>query len=314
MVDIARDCMTRSGHSITGLSTGDIATRALHTTTDFPLILGDAVNRTLREAYQAAPSGLKQVARQTTARDFRTKHRVQLGEAPTLEKVLESGEFTRGTMAEAEETYRLDTFGRIIGITRQAIVNDDLGAFSSLSGRFGAAAASFEATQLVLLLEENAAMKDGKSIFDPAHRNIADNGAALSEETLSAGRLAMRTQTGLSEDLIDVTPRALIVPPQLETTAEKLLSAVQAAKTDDVNPFSGLMLIVEPRLTSATAWYLAADPATVDGLEYAYLEGATGPQIETQQGFNVDGIEIKIRLDFGAGFVDWRSWYKNAGA
>jgi len=314
MVDIARDCLRRSGATITGLSSGELATRALHTTSDFPLILGDAVNRTLREAYRAAPSGLRMVARQTTARDFRAKHRVQLGEAPTLEKVSESGEYTRGTMAEARETYSLDTFGRIIGISRQAIINDDLGAFANLSGRIGAAAASFEAMQLVKLIEANGAMSDGIALFHGDHGNLADSGAALNETTLSAARLAMRKQTGLSGDMIDVTPRYLVVPPDLETTAEKLLSTVQAAKTDDVNPFARLTLIVEPRLTSETRWYVAADPATVDGLEYAYLEGAPGPQTETRQGFEVDGVEVKVRLDFGAGFVDWRGFYRNDGA
>ena len=148
---IARDCLARAGQTMTGLSAGELVTRALHMTSDFQLILGEAVNRTLREAYMAAPSGLKQVARQTAARDFRARHRIQLGEAPTLEKVAESVEYTRGTMAEAEETYRIDRFGRIVAISRQAIVNDDLGAFSDLSGRIGAAAASFDATQLVQL-------------------------------------------------------------------------------------------------------------------------------------------------------------------
>jgi len=82
---------------------------------------------------------------------------------------------------------------------------------------------------------------------------------------------------------------------------EKALSAVQAAKTDDVNPFTSLTLVVEPRLTSATRWYVVADPALIDGLEYAYLEGAPGPQIETKVGFEVDGMQVKVRLDFGAG-------------
>lgn len=314
MVDIAQDSLQRAGGQTTGLSKGEIVTRALHTTSDFSLILGDAVGRTLRQAYQAAPSGLKMVARQTTAPDFRSKHRVQLGEAPTLEPVPESGEFTRGTMAEAEETYRLGTFGRIIGISRQAIVNDDLGAFANLSGRIGAAAAAFEAKELVDLLEANPQMSDGKALFHADHGNLAGSAATLSETSLSEARLAMRKQTGLSKDLIDVTPRYLVVPADLETVAEKLLSQIQATRTDDVNPFASLSLVVEPRLTSATRWYLAADPTTIDGLEYAYLEGAQGPQIETRQGFEVEGVEVKVRLDFGAGFVDFRPFFKNDGA
>ena len=80
-----------------------------------------------------------------------------------------------------------------------------------------------------------------------------------------------------------------------------------------MNVFSVLRLIVEPRLASAYAWYVVANPASADGLEYAYLAGATGPQVESQAGFKIDGVEIKVRLDFGAGFVDWRSWYRNAG-
>ena len=194
------------------------------------------------------------------------------------------------------------------------IINDDLGAFSDISSRFGAGAASFEATQLVALLEANGVMGDGQPLFHASHGNLAASGGALAEDTLSAARVAMRKQTGLSGDLIDVTPQFLIVPPDLETTAEKLLSTVQATRAEDVNPFTRLTLIVEPRLSSATRWFVAASPTTIDGLEYAYLEGAPGPQIETRQGFDVDGLEIKVRLDFGAGFVDWRGFYRNDGA
>jgi hypothetical protein len=75
-----------------------------------------------------------------------------------------------------------------------------------------------------------------------------------------------------------------------------------------------LSMVVEPRLSSATRWYVSADPAEIDGLEYAYLAGGEGPQIETKAGWDVDGVEIRVILDFGAGFIDWRGWYANAGA
>ena len=125
----------------------------------------------------------------------------------------------------------------------------------------------------------------------------------------------MRRQTGLAGSLITVTPRFILAPPELETTFEKLLSAIQAAKTDDANVFaSKLALIVEPRLTDPLRWYMVAAPSEIDGLEYAYLSGSPGPQVETQAGFRVDGVETKVRLDYGAGFVDWRGWYTNEGA
>lgn len=90
------------------------------------------------------------------------------------------------------------------------------------------------------------------------------------------------------------------------------MAAITAATTDDVQPVR-LSIVVEPR-TSGKAWFVSADPAVADGLAYAHLAGEAGPQLETRQGFDVDGIEFKVRLDFGAAFIDWRSWFKNPGA
>lgn len=310
--EIARESLRLRGVSTMGLGASSLIARSLHTTSDFSTILGDTVGRTLRAAYESAPAGIKQLAAQTTAPDFRTKHRIMLGEAPTLQKVNEHGEFTSGTMAEAKESYRLETFGRIFGISRQALVNDDLGAFTDLSRRLGIAAADFEIDQLVALLESNPAMDDTKALFHADHGNVAGSGATIGEAPLSAARLAMRQQTGVSGKRISVVPRHVLVPAELETVAEKQMTEIQARTISDVNPFSVLGLVVESRLTDAAAWYVQA--ANVDGLEYAYLEGEPGPQIESRNGFEIDGVQVKVRLDFGAGFVDHRSWFMNQGA
>lgn len=317
--ELARECLRAAGHPVTGLAGEDLITRASHTTSDFPLILGDAVGRELRAAYQAVPSALKAAGRRTTANDFRQRHRLQLSADMKLERVGEGGEYKFGTMNEARETYRLDTFGKIFRITRQAMVNDDVGAFADAATRLGRAASAFEATLIRDLIEANSGagptMSDGNPLFHVAsHANRAATAAVLSETTLAAARLAMRKQTDQAAELVTVGPRFLIVPSDLETAAEKLISTVQATRTADANPFAGLQLLVEPRLTSATRFYLAADPGQVDGLEYCYLAGAEGPQIETQIDFNTDAFNIKVRLDFAAGFVDWRSWFMNPGA
>lgn len=322
ILDIARAALAIRGVSTMGVAPADVITRSLgglHTTSDFPVILGDVASRVLRESYAAAPAALRAAARQTSARDFRAKTSVALGEAPTLEKVNEHGEYSSGTMAEAKERYAIDTFGRIIGISRKALINDDLSAFTDLADRFGVAAADFEAQFLVDLLTAGSGlgplMDDGQRLFHSTHGNVAASGAILSATTLSAARLAMRRQKGLSGRAINVTPRFLIVPPELETAAEQVLGAVNATTVDDVNPFGGkLSLLVEARLVSPTRWYVAADPATVPGLEFSYLQGSEGPVTETRNGFEVDGVEVKVRLDFGAGFVDHRGWFTNAGA
>lgn len=318
-VDMAKELLTLRGESTMALSPASLVTRALHTTSDFPIILGETVGRVLRDAYQAAPSGIRRLGRQTTARDFRAVNKIMLGEAPLLEKLNEHGEIKAGTMAEAREAYKVETWARKIGITRQVLVNDDLGAFADLARRMGQAAAETEARILVTLLEAGSGngptLSDGKTLFHADHGNKAGSGAAISDATLSAARLALRTQKGIEDRTIRVTPRNLLVPPALETTAEKWLASIAPATAADVNPFSGsLSLVVEPRLSSATRWYVTADPGEIDGLEFAYLSGAEGPQVESRSGWDVDGVEIRVILDFGAGFIDHRGWFMNAGA
>lgn len=327
-LDIARDCLRVRSIPTTGFAPATIVERALHTTSDFPLILGETVGRTLREAYGAVPGALKRVGRQTTARDFRAKHRLQLSEAPRLERVNEAGEFRSGTLAEGKESYAVTTFGRILSFSRQAITNDDLHAFSDLSRRLGQAAAATEAQLLVDLLVSNAGngptMSDNKALFHADHKNKAagnDVGIWTGQNAkefvalVGAARLAMRKQVGLSGELIAVTPKFLIVPSDLETPAEQQLAKLTPTKGSDVNPFAGtLELVVEPRLASGTRWYVTASPTEIDGLEYAYLEGNEGPQIETKAGFEVDGVQVRVRLDFGCGLVDHRGWFMNPGA
>ncbi|MFN3994296.1 MAG: prohead protease/major capsid protein fusion protein [Tabrizicola flagellatus] len=318
-VDMAKELLTLRGESTMALSPASLVTRALHTTSDFPIILGNTVGRVLRDAYQAAPSGIRRLGRQTSARDFRSVNKIMLGEAPLLEKLSEAGEIKAGTMAEAREAYKIETWAKKIGITRQVLVNDDLGAFADLARRMGQGAAETEARILVTLLEANSgngpALSDSKALFHADHGNKAASGAVISDTTLSAARLALRTQKGIDGRIIRVTPKNLLVPPALETVAEKWLATIAPATAADVNPFSGAMsLVVEPRLTSATRWYVTADPGEIDGLEFAYLSGNEGPQVESRSGWDVDGVEIRVILDFGAGFIDHRGWFQNPGA
>jgi phage head maturation protease len=311
MLELARDCLRVRGLSTTG-GPAAIVERAM-SMSDLPFAMGDALDRTVRHAYELAPSALKRVSRQVTARDFRKRHRLQMSSAPTLAPVGELGEFQHGALADQEETYALSTFGRIIGLSRQVVINDDLGMTGDLTRRMGLAAAGFEADKLADLLASGPNMADGKAPFHADHGNLAASGTAISETTLTAARLAMRKQTEPGGQKINITPRYLIAPPDLETLAEKTISAIQATTTSDVNAFAFLSLIIEPRLTDAYAWYLVADPASIDGIEHCYLEGQVGPQVFSEVGFEVDGVKFKIRLDFACAWVEYRGFYKNPG-
>ncbi len=179
-----------------------------------------------------------------------------------------------------------------------------------IPAKFGIQALNFEASYLVNLIESNPQMADGIAVFDQAgHGNDLIDAASIFA-ALTTIRTAMHRKTGLAGSPIAVAPRFVLVPPELETPMQQALSAIQANETDKVNPFSTLTLAVEPRLTSPAKWYVVADPAISDGLEYAYLEGAPGPQIETRAGFEVDGVQMCVRLDFGAGWIDHRAWHR----
>ncbi|WP_349361231.1 Mu-like prophage major head subunit gpT family protein [Stappia sp.] len=302
------------------LSRDEVATRALHSTSDFPEILAAVTNKTLRQAYEAYPRTFPLFCRQVLATDFKAMHRVQLGEAPQLLKVGESGEFKRGTLGESKESYRIETYGRVVAITRQVLINDDLDAFTRIPAMYGNSIAQLESDVVWDIVTSNPAMADGTALFHSTHKNLAGSGAALGVDSVGLARAAMRKQTGLDKKtVLNIRPAFLIVPAALELKAEQLVAQnLVPAQSGNVVPQSirTLSPIAEPRLDAAseTAWYLAASPNQIDTIEYAYLEGQQGAYIETRNGFDVDGVEIKCRLDFGAKAIDWRGLYKNPGA
>ena len=100
--EVARDCLRNSGYSTSGLSSSSVIGRALQSTSDFPLLLANTVGRTLRQGYESAPAGVRELGRQQTARDFRAKYRIQFSTAPTLLPLNEHGEFVSGAMNDYE--------------------------------------------------------------------------------------------------------------------------------------------------------------------------------------------------------------------
>ena len=312
LLEMARRSVEAQGIRTEGMSRMQLAERALHSTSDFPEILANVANKTLRAAYEAQNRTFVVWCRQNTAVDFKQMSRTQLGDAPTLQVVNENGEFTYGSIGEGAEKYQLATYGRIVGVTRQAIVNDDLGAFSRVIPAFGVAAANLESETVYGILNANPNMADGTALFHDDHGNL-DGAGAIAVATLGAGRARMRKQTGINGSPINVAPSYLLVPPELETIAQQFTSTAYMPEAGaNINPFAGtLQVIADSRLTDAADWFLAANPGQIDTIEYSYLEGNEGVYIETRNGFEVDGVEFKARLDFAAKAIDWRGLYKN---
>lgn len=316
LVRMAEESLRARGVNVMGLPQMELAQRSLNSTSDLPFIFANVANKSLRKAYEASPRTWEPFARRTDAPDFKTISRVQLGEAPALEIVNESGEFTRGTIGEARETYALVTRGKILAFTRQAMVNDDLSALDRMPQLFGRAASEAMSDVVWALITSNVVMGDGVTLFHANHSNIGTG--VIATAGLNTARSTMRLQTGINGQRINVTPRFLVVPAALETLAQQHTVLVNPNAPGDVNPFQSVFqsVIAEPRLDadSVLEWYCFADPAQIDVLEYAFLQGSEGPVLETREGFEVDGMELKARLDFGAAMLDHRGVYRSTGA
>lgn len=320
LCDMAQRMMSMRGESTAGLSPTRIIEAAL-TRSDLPKLLGGVGSRALRQAYKESPASHTLWTAEREVTDFRPQTLLQLSEAPGLEKVNEGAEYTNGFFSDADESFSIETFGRIISISRQAMVNDDLGAFTRLPAAFGSAARRMEADHVYAKLTGADVMGDGKVLFHVDHGNLG-TAAELSVASLGAARTAMRRQRTLNGlGVIDLQPAFLIVPTCLETEAEILLASLSrpdAAHAGVANPnwVRNLTLVTDPRLdvNSETAWYLAADPNGFDTIIRAYLSGTARPELSEEEEFRRDAMSWKARLDFGVGVIDYRGLFKNPGA
>jgi hypothetical protein len=328
LMDMARRSIAAAGGSADGLTRREIAMAALNidadsrrsagmmSTSDLPSILASTVNRSLRAAYEQAPRTFTGWARQSTNKDFREKSLLQLSGMSQFSKINEGGEYKLATFSDTAEKYSLSKYGAIIAITWEALINDDLSAFSRIPMMIAEEAAALEGDLVYAALLGNPKMADGVALFHATHANLAGSAGAISDVTLGAGRAAMRKQTGANGRVLNLAPEILIVGPDKEAEALKYTSSnFVAAKSVDINPAfnTSLSVIVDNRVTG-NQWYLASTPARVDTVEFAYLEGENGLFTTRREGFEVDGVEIKARHVFAAKAIDHRGLYRNAGA
>lgn len=317
MMELARDYLGRTGINTRGMGRLDIAGAALGmrygalTTSDFANALGAVTSRRVRAAFVAAPQTFRPIVSTGTLPDFKPAQIIGLGDAPALLNVPENGEFKRGAITDTGMTYRLYTYGRIIAITRQAIVNDDQNLFGRLPTMFGRKAADLESDLVWGILLSNPTMSDGVPLFHANHGNLAAAGGDINVVNVGKGRQAMRQQKSNEDGFLNIAATYLIVGPAQETAADQFVTAITANTNSAVNPFAGrLQVIVEPRITD-NSWMLSADPNAFDTIELDHLLGQEELFTDTRVGFDVDGVENKARLDVGAAALDYRGFYKS---
>jgi phage major head subunit gpT-like protein len=231
-------------------------------------------------------------------------------------EVPEGDEIKYTTLIEGKSTIKAKSFAEGIKFTRQAFINDDLDALSIIPSRFVKDWDEKRGDLVWGLITANGNMPDGNALFSSDHNNLLTGAAsALSEASLASALVLFKRQTALDgKRRLRVIPKFLIVPPELEVTARKLITAITASNTKDVNVFANaFIVIVEPRLTNATAWYLSADPNAIDTLYYAYLEGNETLRVNSEDDFNTDAMKYAVRGDFGTAAIDFRGLVKSNG-
>ena len=306
---IVRDAMTARSAIIT------------QTTGDFPILFENAIHRTLQAAYAITPDTWSRFAGTGSVTDFRPHTRYLRGSFGALDNVNESGEFKNKPIPDlAKEQISATTKGNIINLSRQAIVNDDMEVFSGLAVDLGRAAKLTIEIDVYALLNSNPLMNDGIALFHASHGNLAGAGAAPSVAAFDAIDVAMAQQKDVSgNEFLEIAPSVLLVPRGLRGAAITVNGSEYdpdaVNKLQKPNIVKGLFsdVVASPRLTG-TAYYAFADPQVAPAIEVVFLNGVTEPFTDSQEGWRVDGVEWKVRHDYGVGAVNWRSAYKQPGA
>lgn len=333
--DLARESLERAGVSTRGMEIQRLIGTALtyrypgpgmQSTSDFAVLLENVMHKTLLGAYVTTPDTWSRFCATGSVVDFRAHNRYRMGTFGRLDRKNQGGEIRNKTIPDGEkQTITAGTRANIIGLSREAIVNDDMNAFSQLATMLGRAARLSVEMDVYDLLAENAGLgpnlNDGKSLFHADHENIGD-AAELGVEGLDADRVLMGSQTDPSDnEILDLRPAVLLVPLGLGGTARVVNDSQydpgvegEANRFMVPNKVRGLFRdVVDSARLSGTRRYLFADPNIAPVLEVAFLEGQQAPRLESEDGWRFDGVEWKVIFDYAAAGVDFRGAVTNAG-
>jgi len=288
-------------------------------------ILSNVANKTMLAAYNAVESVAVRIAAQTDVSDFKEVTRYRMTGVGVFEKVGPDGELKHATLTEESYKNKIDTYGRIIALTRQMIINDDLGAFLQIPriiGRMSALKREEAVFELLLSNPDNFFHADHDNLLTGADTALSIAGLTKAEETFA-------NQVDADGKPILLVPAILLVPTGLKVTAQQLMTETRVNETTDTgrpkpanNPHAGKWIpLASPYLNaqglaggSATAWYLLANPEDVTAVEIAYLQGKRAPTIESgETDFNNLGMQWRGYFDFGVAMQDFRAAVKCAG-
>lgn len=304
------------------MSAADHAIKASFSNVSLSGILADVYNKRLMQGFMSADQSWREIAAISSVSDFKQINSYRLNMTGGFDKVGPGGELKHGQLSDESFSNKAETYGKMLGLTRQDIINDDLGALSSIPFMFGRAAAnSFNRVFWTEFLD-NASFFTGSS--------INSSGAALSVSGLDSAEQGFYAITAADGEVTGIKPAILLVPIGLKNLAKQLfndtvlgvtsLGATNAKAKDPIsNPFAGQFRpVASPYLSDATIsgyspidYYLLADPMDCPVIQAVFLGGRQTPIVESSQAeFNTLGIQYRAYMDFGAKKQDPKGGYK----
>lgn len=315
---------TRMGQSRVPSNFGqreEVLRMAFHSTSDFPILLENAMNRSLAARYAQANPVYRRLARQRTYMDFRDHTTVRMGDFPTLQPVSpEAGEIKAGTFSESKEKTAVKAYGVQVLLSRALLVNDSLDGLAQVLADRGRAVARFEeATFFAMMLgganaDGPTLVTTGRQVFNTTDGSKAGTAAAINVTSVSVGRAAIRKRKSLDGSDLDLDPAILLVGPDKETEALAFNSPIVPTQISNANPLARLMEVIATPKITGNAWYMFASVEDAPCFEWGLLEGYSAPRFRMEDPFGVQGTKMSLEHDFGCGAIDFNGGYKNAGA
>ena len=311
--ELARASLVDRGISVSGQNAMSMVGLAFtHSSSDFGQILIDVAHKSLLKGWETAAENFDQFTSRGTLTDFRAAKRVGLGDFGYLPQVGEGEEYTYGTIGDEGASVALATYGQLFSITRQAILNDDMHLLTKIPEKMGQAARATIAKLVFALLTGNAKAQDGKALFDASHKNTITN-AVLDLANIDKGIQLMNGFVNARGEPLAIEPEFMLLPTSMYTRGLQLIKSASVEGADAnsgiINPLRDIVTPVKSaRLQAADekSWYLINKEA----IEVSYLDGIDTPYMEQQQGFTVDGVSTKVRIDAGVNVIDYRGIVK----
>ncbi|WP_303839418.1 prohead protease/major capsid protein fusion protein [Selenomonas ruminantium] len=313
MLRLAAECIEREKNTNTrNMTDEELVREALTGTGAFPGILSNVANKSMAQAYQTAPTTYQLWTGKGSNTDFKAATRYRLSEADELEKVNENGEFKHGELKENSVSATVATYGKTFSLTRQAIINDDMGALKTLPSIYGAACRRMINKMVYAILTDNPTIEDA-ALFHASHGNLQTQ--ALTVAGLGKIKAAMAKQKNIGgKEFLNIQPAYLIVPVDLEVEAAQLINSVVDPSKNNaaINPFANkLSVVADPELSASNVFYMVAAPGIVPTIEVTSLNGNETPTMESAVQFDTLGIKWRIYHDVGVNLLDFRGIQKS---